>query len=444
MLLHYTTFWRIQSMEKVFLNNKQFDKSNLPEVSVIDAPCGTGKTNYSIDEINSTTNPVVFCTPFIKEIQRIADECERVVSTVILKKEKDKTTGETIVSDVFSKYHKENKIDFVKELLAQGKSISISHEILKLLDEECYGYIQQHGYKLYLDEVITSVENMGVSPHDIKEILGVKDAVVLAETKEVVWLNQDYYGKHDKVMRAVKAGDVYCVDVSDKKQLFVWELSICKFIFFKEVTLLTYLFEGSELSCFFKINRVPYVLHSMKDYKVVPYDRKLENREELKKLINIYNGKANKNFGGTLSATYYKNNKNADEIKQIKKNVEGYFKNTLKAKNSSIMWSCYKNDISKLKFKRCTNNNYVPFNSRATNDYRERTNLAYLINVFIDPDILQYFNSYGVDLDQDLYAVSTLVQWLCRSAIRDGKPVNIYLPSQRMRDLLNKFFNYET
>lgn len=433
-------------MEKVFLNNKEFDRSNLPKVSVIDAPCGAGKTSYSIDDINSTTNPVVFCTPFIEEIQRIADECERVISTVILKEERNKTTGETIVSDIFSKYHKENKIDFVKGLLSQGKSISISHEMLKLFDEECYSYIQQHGYKLYLDEVITSVENLGVSPHDIREILGVKDAIVLEDTKEVVWLNNDYYGQHTRVMKAVKAGDVYCVDISDKKQLFVWELSICKFIFFKEVTLLTYLFEGSELSCFFKINRVPYTLYSMKDHKVVPYDKYTENREALRDKIAIYDGKANKNFTGTLSATYYKNNKNKVGIDQIRKNTEGYFKNTLKAKNDSIMWSCYKNDISKLKFKRCTSKNYVPFNSRATNKYDDRTNLAYLINVFVDPDILHYFNSYGVDLDQDLFAVSTLVQWLCRSAVRrsdfTGK-VNLYLPSARMRDLLEKFFNYE-
>ena len=67
-----------------------------------------------------------------------------------------------------------------------------------------------------------------------------------------------------------------------------------------------------------------------------------------------------------------------------------------------------------------------------------------MINVYLDPSIVQYFSCVGgVTLDQDLYAVSTLIQWICRSAVREGKPVNLYLPSQRMRDLLDKFFNYE-
>lgn len=416
-------------MEKAFLNNKEFDRSNLSKVSVIDAPCGTGKTTYSINEINSTNDPVVFCTPFITEVTRIGAECERVTAMDDSKE--------------FKAMYKGNKIDIAKKLLAEGKSISITHELFKLFDEDCYRFIQQYGYRLYLDEVITSVENFGVKPSDINWMLDRKAIAVLADTKEVVWLENDYDGVHNKIMKAIKAGDVYLCDISDKKQLLVWELSICKFIFFKEVTLLTYLFEGSELSCFFKINRVPYTLYSMKDHKVIPYDKYTENREALKGLINIYDGKANNNFKGTLSATYYNNKKNAKEIDQMKKNAEGYFKNTLKAPNTSIMWSCYKGDENKLKFKRCTSNNYVPFNSRATNDYREKTNLAYLINVFVDPDIMHYFNSYGVDLDQNLYAVSTLIQWICRSAIRDGKPVNLYLPSQRMRDLLEKFFNYE-
>lgn len=433
-------------MEKVFLNNKQFDRSTLPKVSVIDAPCGTGKTTSIQAEINSNDDPVVFCTPFIEEIQRTANECSKVISTVILKEERDKTTGGTVVIDVFSKYHKENKLDFVKGLLSQGKSVSISHELFKLLDEDCYRYIQQYGYKLYLDEVVNSVEVMNIKPSDIRHLLEVKAMTTLADTKEILWLEEEYDGAFNQLKKASKAGDVYLTDISDKKQLIVWELSICKFIFFKEVTLLTYLFEGSELSCFFKINRVPYTLYSMKNHKIVPYDKFTENREALKDKIAIYNGKANKNFNGTLSATYYNDKKNKEEIAQLKKNAESYFKNTLKAYNTTIMWACYKNDINKLKFKRCTSNNYVPFNSRATNKYDDRTNLAYMINVFCEPDIMQYFNSYGVTLDQDLFAVSTLIQWLCRSAVRrtdfTGK-VNLYLPSQRMRDLLDKFFNYE-
>ena len=409
-------------MENKFISNKEFDRSSLPKVSVIDAPCGTGKTTTAIMEINNCNNPVVFCTPFLSEVTRIGAECERVTAI-----------DETIKGI--------NKIDIVKELLAEGKSVAITHELFKLFDNECYEFIQEYGYNLYLDEVVTSVTNFGLKTADIQHLLKV-GAIDMLDTREVVWLEPEYDGVFNSLKKAVYSGDVYICNISDKKQLLVWELSICKFIFFKNVTILTYLFEGSELSCFFKINNVPYTLFSMYKNEVVPYNKHLENRQNLKQLINIYEGKANSNFKGTLSATYYSNDKNKSDIVQVKKNADSYMR-AVKGNSSNSMWSCYKSNIKSLRGTKCTSKNYIPFNCRATNIYRDKVNTAYLINVYCEPDILQYFESYGVKLNQDLYAVSTLIQWICRSAVRDNKPVNLYLPSERMRDLLEKFFKYE-
>ena len=411
-------------MEKKFISNKEFDRSSLPVVRVVDAPCGSGKTTTAIQEINRSNTPVVFCTPFLSEVTRIGAECKRVTAI-----------DDTVKSSI-------NKLDIVKELLREGKSVAITHELFKLFDQECYYSIQEHGYNLYLDEVVTSVTNFGLKTADIQHLLKV-GAIDMLDTREVVWLEKDYDGVFNSLKKAVYSGDVYICNISDKKQLLVWELSICKFIFFRNVTILTYLFEGSELSCFFKINSVPYTLFSMYKNEVVPYNKHLENRENLKQLINIYEGKANRNFKGTLSATYYSNDKNKSDILQIKKNADSYFKNTVKSTSKNSMWSCYKSNIKQLQSSRCTTKNYIPFNCRATNIYRDKVNLAYLINVYCEPDILQYFDSYNVTLDQDLYAVSTLIQWICRSAVRNNKPVNLYLPSDRMRELLEKFFKYE-
>ena len=410
-------------MENKVISNKMFDRSSLPVVRVVDAPCGSGKTTTAIKEINSTNTPIVFCTPFLSEVTRIGAECKRVTAI-----------DDTVKSSI-------NKLDIVKDLLREGKSVAITHELFKLFDQECYESIQEYGYNLYLDEVVTSVTNFGLKTADIQHLLKV-GAIDMLDTREVVWLEPTYDGVFNSLKKAVYSGDVYITDISDKKQLLVWELSICKFIFFKNVTILTYLFEGSELSCFFKINSVPYTLFSMYNNAVVPYDKYLENRENLKQLINIYEGKANKNFKGTLSATYYNNDKSKSDIVQVKKNADSYMR-AVKSNSSNSMWSCYKSNIKSLKGTKCTSKNYIPFNCRATNIYREKTNLAYLINVYCEPDILQYFDSYNVKLDQDLYAVSTLIQWICRSSVRDNKPVNLYLPSDRMRELLEKFFKYE-
>ena len=49
--------------------------------------------------------------------------------------------------------------------------------------------------------------------------------------------------------------------------------------------------------------------------------------------------------------------------------------------------------------------------------------------------IEQFFVAHGVAIDEDTWALSELIQWTFRSAIRENKPINIYIPSKRMRDL---------
>ena len=54
----------------------------------------------------------------------------------------------------------------------------------------------------------------------------------------------------------------------------------------------------------------------------------------------------------------------------------------------------------------------------------------------MQPDIKQFIDHYHIDFDEDLFSLSTLLQWIWRSQIRDGQPIDIYIPSERMRGLL--------
>ena len=85
---------------------------------------------------------------------------------------------------------------------------------------------------------------------------------------------------------------------------------------------------------------------------------------------------------------------------------------------------------------------FISFNKRACNEYANRHYLAYCINNFPRPLEKRYFTDRGVEIDGDTQALSTLVQWLFRSAIRNGEEVWIYIPSIRMRNLLIKWMDY--
>ena len=41
-----------------------------------------------------------------------------------------------------------------------------------------------------------------------------------------------------------------------------------------------------------------------------------------------------------------------------------------------------------------------------------------------------------------LFALQEMLQWIWRSAIRDGKPIDLYIPSERMRSLLVEWLDY--
>jgi len=61
----------------------------------------------------------------------------------------------------------------------------------------------------------------------------------------------------------------------------------------------------------------------------------------------------------------------------------------------------------------------------------------------MNPIEKHFFHQHDVLIDEDLLALSDLLQWIFRSAVREGKPVQIYVPSRRMRTLLIKWLNNE-
>ena len=57
------------------------------------------------------------------------------------------------------------------------------------------------------------------------------------------------------------------------------------------------------------------------------------------------------------------------------------------------------------------------------------------------PTLKHFFEVEGIKVDEDAYALSELIQFIYRSAIRDGKPITVYIPSKRMRELFMDWIN---
>jgi hypothetical protein len=59
----------------------------------------------------------------------------------------------------------------------------------------------------------------------------------------------------------------------------------------------------------------------------------------------------------------------------------------------------------------------------------------------MNPVLKHFFIQKNIIVNDEEYALSELVQWVWRSAIRDGKEINLYIPSSRMRRLLTDWLN---
>ena len=80
-------------------------------------------------------------------------------------------------------------------------------------------------------------------------------------------------------------------------------------------------------------------------------------------------------------------------------------------------------------------------NKRASNEYAQKTSVVYPVNRYINPGIKNFFLKHDVDVNEDGFALSEMLQFIWRSAIRKGEEIYVYIPSVRMRNLLKQWIN---
>lgn len=144
-----------------------------------------------------------------------------------------------------------------------------------------------------------------------------------------------------------------------------------------------------------------------------------------------------------LAKSWYERHPYHDpEMIQLRKNMQNFFKNITKSRSDNRIWTCFKDHSQKLVPDNGSySQNFLQMMARATNDYSSCTNLAYMVNRFEDPNLVRFLTDRGCGINQDQTALSDLIQWVWRGAIRNGKEINLYIPSRRMRNLLTDWLN---
>ncbi|GIP62686.1 hypothetical protein J32TS6_12410 [Virgibacillus pantothenticus] len=418
---------------------------NENKVTVIDAMMGKGKSSYAIQMMNDAPlyQKFIYITPFLSEV-------ERVLSSVKNRK---------FIQPEASKGKR--KKDDLKDLISKGSDIVSTHSLFQKVDDELIELLNAQGYTLILDEVMNVIEQERISRDDLKLLLTAPTAsgeptLTVKEDGFCQWNDESYKeGKFINIKRLAESNNLM---IYEDKAVY-WTMPVEAFKAFDEVYILTYLFDGQIQRYYYDLFNVQYSYKSVDKvgdrYELTEYlPLHQEDRSQLKELINIYyptkTDKTDLNkIGdkrGAFSVTHLnKVTKDADSAlirKMIKDNAYNFYRNKCKASSADVMWTTFK-DAEKTLAPKNLKKQFVEVTSRATNDYADKTTCIYLANRFLNPITAQFFNSKGVKVNEELFALSELLQWTFRSRIRKGEAVEVYIPSSRMRGLLEDYLNNE-
>lgn len=390
---------------------------------------GSGKSTWAIEYINQNPDKKFLC------IVPLLTECERF---------KEKTDIDIIDPEKWG-----SKWKNFRWLVENDKNIVTTHSLIKMMDLDMLELLKSKDYVLMIDECLDVLDTYEISKDDLKIIFN-ENLVSLDEEGFLVW-NEDkkpYKGVYGDIKRlcSFKSLMGFKKENSDElARIIMWNFPVDFFKCFDESYIFTYLWEGSIQKSYFDIHGIQYEKYMLNDCKqLVTHCKELEyeKRRKVVDLINIYDGKFNKigmkiGKGNPLSKSWYedKRKKNMAIFNQLKNNTENYFRTIAKTKSGDNMYTVFKPYCKYVKGEGYAKG-FVPCNARGTNDFKDKKSLAYLINFFMSPDIKQFVDHYHIDFDDDLFSLSALLQWIWRSQIRDGKPIQIYIPSERMRRLL--------
>lgn len=408
-------------------------------VNVVDSIMGSGKTSAAINYIKESPDDlkIIYVTPYITEVERIKQACanKKFIEPI-------KYTNQT------------PKIVHLKELLNKGKNIVTTHALFHHFDDEIIDLCYSQNYVLFMDEVTDVIEQYQIEKVDL-DILLDKFVDVNRNTGLLEWRDgaDDYKGRFREEKRLCEMGCLAMYGGS----VMLWMFPVKIFNAFRESYILTYMFNAQMQKYYYDyygiIYKYLYTVGDNKDnYCFTEEEHTYKAKYNYKNLINIIDDKKLNMIGDSpnaLSKTWYERNKDNILLKQLKNNTFNFYNNKLiafneetqnyeKSKSNNNMWTTFK-DYKKLVSGNGYAKGFIPSNMRATNEYADRTAIAYLVNKYFNPFIKKFFTSHGVIVDEDGYAVSEMLQFLWRSAIRNGKHITVYIPSSRMRELLENW-----
>jgi len=425
------------------------------KIELIDYMMGTGKSSYILDKVVDWSNEglyeqFIYISPLLSEVGGKRKEKGKGFLRGRVQEKAD------CMDFRYPLNISSSKLDSFRDLLLKGSNISATHNVFTNLTPLDVDLIKERKNVLIIDEEVQAL--------DTYTDLGVKHLQVLInggqvykdETNRLCWnhrlfpqtedfLNnpsEDTYSKNDlqlsKFINLCDGG--YLHSVNDK--IMIWEYPISVLEAFDKVIVMTYMFEASPMYSWCRMNNVDIVRLDIPELK----SREDEIKASLKDLVTVVETskmKTIENFG--YSYSWWKGTgSNKTYTAKVKNVLEDCVQNQLKGLSyKDYIFTCPENSFPKIKGKRYSRSDWLYSDCKATNDYADKKVMFYLYSKFPNVFISPFCKEKGVSIDEDMYALSSMLQWLWRGCIRKGEPMKVVILSKRMRDLFKEWLDGE-
>lgn len=395
-------------------------------MKVCNMPMGFGKTSAAINFINChPENNYLYITPYLSECERVVGECSDLNFYSPANGSGTKTE------------------DFIG-LLSSGNNIATTHTMFSIIasNQNLIESIDLYKFVLIIDESPTVVHKISVPGVCAKlfknnHYVEIEESGLTKPTKP----ENDFLEDSD-LYKAIKPFYRYLM-YEVKECMYVGVIDPKIFSQFQDVYLLTYLFDSQIFKYYCDVFNVPYSYIGTRTenghYEFSEFKEEMTHIPKLNEKITIVQHAKVNQIGddpSALSSSWYSKQTDSGDgagIVKLHNMIDNFFRRQ-SAQKDDRMWatfSKYSFLIGGSRYK----TQHLASNTKGTNRYSNRHYLAYLVNVFIDPLISGWIEKNGLKFDKDKYALSELVQWVFRSALRNGEHVTLLLPSLRMRTL---------
>jgi hypothetical protein len=396
--------------KEVQMNNNEREL----EVKIYDAVMGSGKTTFIINQMNKMENrdrKWIYITPNLSECERIDNACPMLD---FKHPSNDKTS----------------KLKDLQKLVENEENIVSTHALLTHFTKETLELLKNRDYHLVLDEAIEPCMKYKIQSTDIEILFKSKYVGLSDDGITLEWLEDrpQFDSKFYYEYKLIENENLVMFDFNESKKnkkVFIWEMTPSLFNSFMSVTILTYQFDGSYLRAYFDIKNIKYTINT----------KALDRGIKLGHLINICEHKELNKIGRHKQSLASSLKKDPKKCNELGTNIYNYVRNIVPTKANNIMSTTFKDAWKSVKGKGYATS-FLSHNTKATNDYAHKTTLVYGLNRYMDVPVKQYLESRGVTVNEDLWALNEMLQWIFRSAIRNDEPIFIYVPNSRMRELL--------